>query len=264
MNFSIVNESTMVTAADSHVLAECLQHSLAVFCDQWGLVHPRVEAVQGAAAGTQEQAEGECLIVLFDDADQQGALGYHTLTPDGKPYAEVFVRDSVADLSGATSVQGVLPRDLLLATLMSVIDHEGKEAALDPDAADMVDDGTGTLWAKEACDAVESDNDPTPITLHDGTTVTATLSNHLLPDYFRPGSPGPWDHSGKLTGPFTYDKGGYVIVEKGGQIQQLFGDEIADWRKADHIAAFTGVRATASRTGWRAMNAAAKAGVAPT
>ena len=33
-------------------------------------------------------------LVLFDDAEQAGALGYHAETPDGRPYGRVFVGPS--------------------------------------------------------------------------------------------------------------------------------------------------------------------------
>src|ERR1700738_3690548 len=55
-------------------------------------------------------------MVILDNADQAGALGYHDETPDGKPYGRVFVAPVLdhggTALSGSLSVSAVLSHEV--------------------------------------------------------------------------------------------------------------------------------------------------------
>lgn len=67
-------------------------------------------------------------------------------------------------------------------------------------------------WAKEIADPVEEDEYTTIVTRF-GERRTVTLSNYVYPDFWVPGSAGPWDHMRRLKGPFSLSAGGYAIVE---------------------------------------------------
>jgi len=257
MKIAVVNESTLMSEAQTQLVVNGLRASTAVFAADWDLVRPSLEHAKPG----EEQAEIDephgCVIVLLDDADQAGALGYHATTPKGLPYAAVFVRDSVRYLGAGHTPTGPIGDQDVALCVFQVVDHEAKEAMLDPDAADFVDDGTGRLWAKEACDAVEADTFAVTVPTAKSGPVGLLASNYVLPAFFAVGADGPYDALGVLTAPFTIAPGGYTIVEQGGQVGQRFGEVIAPWRYQKHCSAFSaanGSTATASRTGWRVVH----------
>lgn len=132
-------------------------------------------------------------LVVFDDSDVAGALGYHDLTSTGMPLAKVFVKTSV-DNSLAWSV---------------TMSHELLEMLVDPYvnlAAFLQTANTrGILVAYEVGDPVEDD------TL--GYAINSVLvSDFVLPAYFVPGAPGPYDYCGHITQPLQLIPGGYLSV----------------------------------------------------
>jgi hypothetical protein len=256
VNIAVINESTLLEEASVQLIVDALRTSLRVFSYDWDLVMPNVEHGHRGQEQIELAERHPCIIVLLDDADQAGALGYHATTPDGKPYAAVFVRDSVHDLGNVSAVPSPVPVQMVADYVVQVVDHEAKEALLDPDAADFVDAGDGSLWAKEACDAVESE---VLYVTASATETRCVVSDYVMPSFFMVGSPGPYDRAGVLKAPFTLAPGGYTIVEQGGTVSQRFGDMADGWRRAKHEAAFTAdptATATASRTGWRVVRAA--------
>jgi hypothetical protein len=168
-------------------------------------------------------------VVLLDDADQAGALGYHDVTPDGAPYARVFVRD-IVDNGGDLTLFG--------GSVSSVVSHEVCEMIGDPGANRWANDAAGTLWALELCDAVESD-----WYAIDGTAV----SNFVWPAYFNPFAEGPYDQMGLIAEPFGIAPGGYAIKSELGKVTPIFGDDYPAWKIAGKVAA--GAR-TAARMNW--------------
>lgn len=171
-------------------------------------------------------------LVLFDDADQADALGYHDIDPHGLPYGRVFVH-TILD-AGGSLYQG--------PTSVSVtLSHELLEMVGDPGAnrwADNVVDGYG--YAIELCDAVEGDSYEI-----DGVHV----SNFVLPSYFDAMTPrtARFDFLARLPGPFTMTRGGYLIRRNPttGIVSNIFGEHFPEWKKAlkAHPAARTSRRA---------------------
>lgn len=151
-------------------------------------------------------------VVLMDDADQAGALGYHWETPDGRPYGRVFTKISAQ-----------------YGSVSSVLSHEIIELYLDPDCNRYaVDMASNTLYAVEGCDAVEGDS-----YLIDNVLV----SNFIYPAWFdRTHMAGSrFDHLRMLSGPFTMTPGGYLIYMAGGDEQQRFefllGEDVPTWKR---------------------------------
>lgn len=160
-------------------------------------------------------------VVILDDPDVAGALGYHDLDPNGKPYARVFARP--------TLTAGV--------SLSSVISHEVCEAVVDPYANLWADANHGVSYAFEACDPVESD-----AYMIDGVEV----SNFVTRAWFDPSATnGPFDHMHKLDAPFTMSPGGYLIKMVDGNITQVFGETYPEWRRSMKYSA------QPSRSMWR-------------
>jgi hypothetical protein len=172
-------------------------------------------------------------IVLLDDADQAGDLGYHDLDPHGRPYARVFI-DPILD-NGGTWLRG--------ANSVSVtISHEVCELVGDPGANHWVENARGALVAAELCDPVESC--AYRITLRDGRRVS--VSDFVYPDWFNPYVPEGTqvDYMKVLRKPFEIAPDGYVIHHTATGVRDIWGRSYPRWRKASK-------RAPASRTSLR-------------
>lgn len=171
-------------------------------------------------------------IVILDDPDQAGMLGYHTESPNGKVWARVFVKAVMSRkgsmLSGPLSVSVVLS-------------HEVMEAFCNPNVNLWAKSGDGKLIAYEVADPVE--NDCYDIQISDGRNVS--VSNFVLPAWFDP-CPLPdskFDYMGNVKKSFTMSKGGYMVMMdmRTGQIKNVFGSKIAkslhEQRQEPHVAA---------------------------
>ena len=149
-------------------------------------------------------------MLFLDNADQAGALGYHDLTANGFPVSKIFVQTTL-EAGEKISVTAA---------------HELAEMLIDPAANLWADGGNGTIFAYEACDAVEETD-----FLIDG----IPMSNFVYPAFFesfrKPGS-AKFDHLGKVKKPFQTLNGGYQIVMKEGRQSQIFGSE----KKALHFS----------------------------
>jgi len=153
-------------------------------------------------------------IYLFDNSDQANALGYHSVTPTGASYARVFVKP-VLD-NGGSWLNGSL-------SVSAVVSHEAIELLGDPGINIWIDDLNGKLWARELCDAVESDS---------YVIQGVSVSNFLYPSYFNAFGKAPFDRLGTLSAPFTLAKGGYAVQMSSAGAKQVFGEEYPEWRKA--------------------------------
>jgi hypothetical protein len=124
-------------------------------------------------------------VVLFDDGDQAGVLGFHDVGPDGKPYGKVFVGSRTLD------------------QISQVLSHEVVELIVDQDAGGFrFPRGSVVGYADEACDAVQGQG----YRLDD-----VLLANFVTPAWYVTGSSGPWDFLSLLPGPCTKTDEGYVI-----------------------------------------------------
>jgi hypothetical protein len=183
----VVNQATMALGHDLQDLVDALQ----IQADQ-------VAAVWGTPANIvlDDAVRPRCWgLLLLDDADQAGALGYHQVTPDGLPQGKAFLRTSTQDNDDPATV----------------ISHELCEMLADPDT------NTFKLWMKgstpymavlEVCDAVERDY--YNVTLGNGHIVP--LSNFVLPSWFESFSPPgtKLDFLGLCKTPFEIRPGGYM------------------------------------------------------
>lgn len=141
-------------------------------------------------------------IHLFNDPDTAGALGYHDVEDKtGLPYARVFVTPALDNGSGWTT------GDYAVSTTIS---HEALETLGDRTANLFAPTADGSeMWAFEACDAVEAFSYPI-----DG----VPMSDFVLPAFFTPAAPAPFDHLAKLHKHFELAAGGYTIKATVGQV----------------------------------------------
>lgn len=202
---AFLNQSSLVTDSDCLKWAiACAKQARSHAAPLWGWETPQLVFLPDASFAGADMD----LIYVFDDADAAGALGYHDVTPDGRPYAKIFARDCLKN--------GV--------SISSCLSHELLELCGDPtcDAWRLAHDGFE--YALELCDAVEAFT-----YMLDGVEV----SDFVLPSFFGMASGGePFDFLSKLTSTFQTGAGGYQIRRdpKTGDTTQVYGEGRAEWR----------------------------------
>ena len=89
---------------------DALIAAMQVFVDRY--VAP-VWATPAKLVKSKGYVKGAWAMVFLDNADQQGALAYHDLTPDGLPQSKVFVKTTLDnhDLVSVSASRGAWMRD---------------------------------------------------------------------------------------------------------------------------------------------------------
>jgi len=180
---AIVNESTVLTDAEVALTTKALNKQLTTdFNPRWGTnahcyFYPAGHAVPATAWELH----------ILDDSDVAGALGYHDVTAAGLPLGKVFAKtDQKYGLSWTVTAS-----------------HEILEMVLDPECVRAAQTGAQQFVAFEMCDPCEADKFGYLI---DGIMV----SDFVLPNYFTPGDPGPYDFGQHITAPLQLLPGGYI------------------------------------------------------
>lgn len=172
--------------------------------------------------------EGASLLVVLDDSDIAGDLGYHGVTPQGRAYARTFWKP-IKDAGGSL---------LLGANSLAVtVSHELVEASVDPYASLWAFNPiTGKVHALEPADPVESD-------AYDIEGVS--VSNFVGPRFYRPGD-GPYDWLRLCSEPFKtrteYDF--QIVGDSPLSAEGIFGSKYPEWKRAGktHAASRTARR----------------------
>lgn len=201
---AVINRSTAVTDAE---VQACLPDFQAQVSHDFAPVWSQ-DCTLAWVPKDQQPATDVWQIVLLDDSDQAGALGYHDETPAGLPLAKVFVKTTVEAGAHWTVV----------------FTHELLETLADPwiDSTVFIDDGQGggVLIPVEVCDPVEADQF--------AYTVGQTLvSDFVHPSWFQPNGVGPWDKQDHLTQSLYVLAGCYCSVAQvqcPNGWQEVFGD----------------------------------------
>jgi len=192
IQISVINESTVLTDADVIPVVAALQQQVTNdFRPAWGVDAELTMVTQGA-----QPAPGNWWLVILDDSDQAGALGYHDLTADGLPLGKVF---AASDLKFGTSWTVTASHELL-------------EMLGDPNINLTVfvqnANTTGTLYAYEVCDACEDDSFAYPI---DNVLVSDFVYPAWFEDFRTQGST-QFDRMNQIQNPLQLLKGGYIGV----------------------------------------------------
>jgi hypothetical protein len=199
------------------MVAACAEQLRAHLAPAWGRVPEDVVY----ASDIQVASPHETLLALLDDPDQANALGYHSLSPDGRPYGRVFVRPVME--AGGTLLTGEL-------SVSAVLSHECMEWFIDPDVNLWADNPSdGYSYALEVGDPVEGDSYAI------GTDAEqVSVSNFVTPAFFSNSPPKgvAFDHMGKLTAPFTMTPNGYMVRFRDSRAEQIFASRLPAWRAA--------------------------------
>ena len=230
---SVINESTVLADADVTPVVIALQQQVTNdFRPIWGTDAELKMIPQGTQPPT-----GTWWLVILDDSDQAGALGYHDLTPDGMPIGKVFAG---SDLKAGTSWSVTASHELL-------------EMLADPNINLTVfvqnQDTTGTLYAYEVCDACEDDSL--------GYQINGILmSDFVYPAWFesfRTQGSTQFDRQNKIQNPLQLLPGGYIgvfsVSEGSGWQQQTAERNPTNLRHRGHVGSRR-ERRSISRNQW--------------
>ena len=207
MHLAHVLQSKRISQADhAFIVAACDLQMRRDFCPAWGLEPwpcSPFSGLSGLKAADYHPVFGQ------DNIGTPDALGFHD------------------DQAGYIYSRWMVSRDPIDGTTPS---HEDLEMRGDPDCNQWWRMPDGRETASEACDAVEGDSYPIEVSIA-GHSRKIMVSNFVLPAWWTPGAPGPYDFLGKLKAPFTMTAGGYMIIRDRGHIVNIFADDL------EHLAA---------------------------
>ena len=201
---AVINASTVLSDNQVKAAVPALQTQVhRDFAAAWG-----IDADLTVVAKNSKPSAGSWWLVILDNSDQAGALGYHDLTKQGLPLGKVFAGS-----------------DMKLGYNWTVTaSHELLEILADPDInlTAFVESSatTGILYAYEVCDACEADGF--------GYKISGTLvSDFVYPAWFesfRKKGSTQFDYGKRIKKPFELLKGGYIgvyDVKSGGGWHQI-------------------------------------------
>ena len=198
---ALINKATISLGVDFDRLAKALQNFLnSCFVPVWGTPAKLVKS--------SKFISGAWAIVFLNNADIQGALGYHDLTPDGFPLSKVFVKTAIQN-GQKVSVTAC---------------HELAEMLVDPAINLCATGPKNWIYAYETADAVEEEE-----FMMDG----IAMSDFVYPSFFegfRKPNSTQFDYLKKVKKPFQILKGGYMPVFRNGKWTQIFGSPAKEKR----------------------------------
>jgi hypothetical protein len=191
---SVLNESTVCVDADIQKYVGALQQQVTNdFAPVWGTD----AALTFVPSGTKPDPKAWLLVVL-DNSDQAGALGYHDLTAQGLPLGKVFAE---SDVSSGCSVSVTISHELL-----EMLGDPGiNMTAQGQDPFHPNDPSAVAFYMYEACDPCEDDSYGYQI---NGVTV----SDFVHPSWFGGMQSIVFDQQGHITKPFDILPGGYIGI----------------------------------------------------
>lgn len=182
---AVVNQSTVLTDAQVKAILPAMQTQVTShFRPYW-----TADCTLTFWPKTQPIIPGWWQLLVIDNPDMAGALGYHELSSVGGPLGKVFAK---LDLDSGTS-------------WTVTFSHELMEMLADP-WINLISQGSdGKLYASEVGDAVEADEL--------GYLINGVLvSDFITPAWFQPTFADRLDYKRHLTAPLTLAPGGYISI----------------------------------------------------
>ena len=223
---AIVNGSSAVHDSDVQDLVAALQIQVnRDFAPIWGRDAQLALTPLNAAipAGTWQ-------LLIANNSDQAGDLGYHELTVNGDPLGKVFAQDDINNGNSWTATAS----------------HELLEMLADPWINECVQnnkpDGSIRFYAMEVCDACEDDQFGYKVAIPSGKSIL--VSDFVRPSWFQPREPAPYDFQNKIKAAFQILQNGYIgylDAQSESGWQQLNG-KLSNPSKAAQIKAKPGQR----------------------
>ena len=119
----VVNESSLVSDQDLQTWTAAVQKQIDNDVEPfWGVSAKLLNVPKGTAAPS-----GQWWMVVFDDSDTAGDLGYHDVGDQGQPMGKVFARTTMNDGWGAQD------------SVSRVLSHETIEILVDPNLVRIID-----------------------------------------------------------------------------------------------------------------------------
>ena len=231
---AVINLSTLVSDADCLLMTKACQLQLTKHAAP--LLQRKTWTVKFYKKGTVPPVDAFPMVIL-DDPDQAGALGYHTTDDKGNPWGRVFAAPVLNN--GGTTLKGSL-------SVSGVLSHEVLELFGDYNVNLWADKYDGTEVAVELCDPVEADCYDVLVG-----KVNVSVSNFVLDEWFDAfQSEGKFDYMGTVKAPLTMSSGGYTIVRdlSTGKTSAVWGSKEAEaihaLKKPGHPAARSSKRRT--------------------
>ncbi|MBI3804641.1 MAG: hypothetical protein HY282_12860 [Nitrospirae bacterium] len=192
IKIAVINASTVLTDDQVKAAVPDLQTQVhRDFAPAWG-----VDADLTFVPKKSKPAPGMWWLVILDNSDQAGALGYHDLTKDGLPLGKVFAGSDIQ-----YGYQWTVTAS-----------HELLEMLGDPDinltAFVQPNATTGLLYAYEVCDACEADQFGYKI----GSTLVSDFVYPAWFESFRKKGSTQFDYGKQIHKPFQLIKGGYIGI----------------------------------------------------
>lgn len=218
LSIAVINESTVLTDAQVQAALPALQRQITYhFAPSWNQ-YGNLHFYSKGAAVPSKYAQ----MVILDNSDQAGALGYHDKTAAGKPVGKVFAKtDQQYGLSWTVTLS-----------------HELLEMLADPKIQRGEQVGSGDFYALEVGDPVEADSDGYSITVAGYAPVL--VSNFVTENWFDDSgtNAGPYDYRRLLTAPLQVRSGGYVSIWNGTSWtqKQMRAGELVDVATAESRA----------------------------
>lgn len=190
-NIAVLNRSTVLKDSTlAEICAALEKQVMSHFAPLWG-IGSHIRFVQRSDLTSWR---GCWNIVVADTSDEAGALGYHSLSPEGLPVGFAFAK--------TTQLYG--------GEISVTISHEVLEQLLDPYINLCAEDSArGVFVALEASDAVEDDSLAYKVD-------DVLVSDFVLPAFFDPTAASRKDvrysYRGNVHAPFALAQGGYEAM----------------------------------------------------
>jgi hypothetical protein len=192
IHIAVINASTVLSDQQVKSVVPALQEQVSQhFAPAWG-----VDAKLQFFSQETNPPTGTWWLVILDDSDQAGALGYHDLTNEGLPMGKVFAGTDIKYGNEWTITAS----------------HELLEMLADPNINLTVfvqkNDSSGRLYAYEVCDACEDDKFGYQI-------GNVMVSDFVYPSWFedfRAPNSTQFDYCSQIKKPLELMEGGYIGV----------------------------------------------------
>jgi hypothetical protein len=231
---AVVNQSTLVKDADINTMCLAIQKQLDLH------MLPAFDMKEGRVAFFEASKKipnyAWVIRVIDDDTQQEGALGYHEETQDGRIDGYIMAKPILSNGGGVMIFDASDPGQY---TVSATLSHEVVEIIGDPYTCTYCDNDRES-WCYELCDPVEQ--------IGYGIQVgneTISVSDFVFPSFFNANAKapvnGPFNYLKSLKTPFTILDGGYAITRRGGPgtESQTFGPAMPEWRRECKRKAFS-------------------------